>query len=45
MHMTDLAFHDLQSQSRRCMKGDMAMHKPRAWIIRLKGNNNKASTW
>jgi hypothetical protein len=40
-----LPLQDLQSQAKRCMISDMAMHKPRSWIVSFEGNDHKSINW
>ena len=40
-----LPLHDLQSQTKRCMISDVAMHKPRSWIVSFEGNDHISISW
>ena len=40
-----LPLHDLQSQTKRCVISDVAMHKPRSWIVSFEGNDHISISW
>jgi hypothetical protein len=40
-----LPLQDLQSQTKRCMISDVAMHKPRPWIVSFEGNDHISIIW
>ena len=40
-----LPLHDLQSQTKRCVISDVAMHKPRPWIVSFEGNDHISISW